>query len=96
MTDEADRPRVVFSEPTPGQMIRELHCWIATYPDGTEGIMAHGTEGYGVMPLVSSDRSLAERLERAARDTALQVNRQTGHTVTIRLATFTSTEGTRQ
>jgi hypothetical protein len=52
--------RVIGAEPTPGQFIREIHCWIATYPDGTKGIIAGGLEGLGLTTLLSSHREKAE------------------------------------
>jgi hypothetical protein len=88
--------RAVHSEPTPGQHIREIHCWIATYPDGSEGIMGYGTAETGLMPLMSSRRDLAEQVEPLAQRAAEATRRDTGHRVTYRLVSFTSTEGTRQ
>jgi hypothetical protein len=90
--------RLVSSEPTPGQFITELHCWIGTYGDGTEGIIAGGLAGLGMTMLVSSRRHIALELEEAAR----RAMRMTMHlpqakrVVSVRMVTFTSTEGTRQ
>ena len=88
--------RLIASESTPGQKITELHCWIATYADGTEGIIAGGIDGLGLTTLLSSHRHIAEQLEPMAR----KAQRMTMHTrhrvVSIRLVTFTTTEGTRQ
>ena len=88
-------PTLVHSEPTPGQHITELHCWVATYRDGTEGIVASGMSMLGMTPLLSSRRDTAERLEALAHD-VMRLSQQTDHPVTgVRLVTFTSTEGTR-
>jgi hypothetical protein len=90
--------RLISSEPTPGQFITEIHCWVATYADGTEGIIAGGLPGLGMTTLLSSHRHIAESLE----DTARRAMRMTMHlpqdkrVVSVRLVTFTSTEGTRQ
>lgn len=87
---------LVASEPTPGQRITELHCWIAIYADGTEGIIAGGLPGIGMTPLVTSRRHAAEQLEAVARN-AMRLSQNTPHRViSVRLVTFTSTEGTRQ
>jgi hypothetical protein len=88
--------KIIASEPTPGQLIRELHVWIATYADGTEGIVAGGFASLGMTPLMSSRRELAKKLE--AKACAMMVASQaTKHpAVGVRLVTFTSTEGTRQ
>jgi hypothetical protein len=88
--------KLIGSESTPGQQITDIHCWIATYADGTEGIIAGGIEGLGLTTLVSSRRHVAEKMEPIAR----RAQRMTMHTqhrvVSIRLVTFTTTEGTRQ
>lgn len=90
-------PLIISSDPIPGQRITDLHCWIATYADGTEGIIAGGLSGVGVAPLLSSRRKAAEALEGKAREAQRAVMHQTKHRiVSIRLVTFTSTEGTRQ
>lgn len=88
--------RVISSDPTPGQLIQQIHCWIATYPDGTEGIIAAGLEGLGVIALLSSHRDKAEAMEAQARRAQRAVMHQANRMVSIRLVTFTTTEGTRQ
>jgi hypothetical protein len=90
--DETDQPRVVCSEPTPDQLIRQIHCWIATYPDGTEGIIATDAPGYSMLPLLSSRQAEAQALEGAARKAGRAAERQTGHKISVRLVTYTSTE----
>jgi hypothetical protein len=86
---------LIASVPTPGQFIRELHLWIATYADGTEGIVG-GNLGMGMTPLMSSRRATAERLAALA-ERARAASLGTPHpVVSVRLVTFTSTEGTRQ
>jgi len=88
--------RLIKSESTPGQQITELHAWVATYEDGTEGIVAGGVAGVGLTPLLSSRRDLAENMQGLARE-AQRMTMHTQHRVVrIRLVTFTSTEGTRQ
>jgi hypothetical protein len=94
--DNTAEARLIASDPTPGQFIRELHCWIATYPDGTEGIMASGFEGLGMMPLFSSRRATAEMLEPSARRIQQTAMHQANQIVSIRLVTFSTTEGPRQ
>jgi hypothetical protein len=93
MTD----PLLIDSEPTRGQFITELYCWVATYGDGTEGIIAGGIQGLGLTTLVTSRRHVAAMMEETARASM----RATMHlprdkrVVRVRLVTFTSTEGTR-
>jgi hypothetical protein len=87
---------LIASEPTPGQRITELHCWIATYADGTEGIVAGGIEGLGVTTLLSSRHHVAMQLERHARAAMAATARTAHRVVSVRLVTFTTTEGTRQ
>jgi hypothetical protein len=90
-------PRMVGNRPTPGQKITELHCWVATYADGTEGIIAGGIEGLGIVTLMSSNRRAAEKMEGSAREAQQLSNNRTKHrVVSVRLVTFTTTEGTRQ
>ena len=86
---------LIESEPTPGQFIRQLHVWIATYPDGTEGIVG-GDLGMGMTPLMSSRRPVAELLQGFAARAVLASKRTPHPVVSVRLVTFTSTEGTRQ
>lgn len=87
---------LIGGEPTPGQRITDLHCWIATYADGTEGIVAAGLEGLGITTLLSSRRAAAERLEPIAK-AGLRESMHFAHPiVSVRLVTFTTTEGTRQ
>jgi len=88
---------MVGNRPTPGQKITELHCWVATYADGTEGILAGGIKGLGIVTLMSSKRSHAEKMAGAAREAQQLTNNRTIHrVVNVRLVTFTTTEGTRQ
>lgn len=82
-------PLVIHSESTPGQFIRELHVWITTFPDGTEGIVAGNLPGMGMSPLMSSNQSVAEQLEPLARSIAGAAG------VQCRLVTFVSMEGAR-
>lgn len=83
---------LIHSEPTPGQIIRDIHCWIATFNDGTEGIMAGPLPGLGMAMLCNSRRDVAEKLEPLARS----IQRAATNVVSIRLVTFTTTEGPRQ
>jgi hypothetical protein len=84
---------LVSSEPTPGQRITNLHCWIATYRDGSEGMIGSILPGIGQTPLVSSRLETAESLERFARE-AQRATLDTAHpVVNVRLVTFASTEG---
>jgi|HubBroStandDraft_4_1064222.scaffolds.fasta_scaffold59061_5 hypothetical protein len=92
----SEDPKLIFSEPTPGQFITELHCWIATYPDGTEGIIAYGIDQIGTTPLISSHRDIAEKLEPLARHAQSISLTQATRAISIRLVTFTSTDGVRQ
>jgi len=83
---------LVHSEPTPGQRIVNLHCWVATYQDGSEGIIAGGLPDMGMTPLVTSRRHVAEGMEAIARQVQ-RLSQQTPHpVVSVRLVTFTSTE----
>jgi hypothetical protein len=92
----AREPKLIASEPTPGQRITELHCWVASYGNGTEGIIGANLPGLGLTALVSSRRAAAEGLAPFAQQ-VMKLSRDTKHPVTkIRLVTFTTTEGTRQ
>ena len=80
---------LIASEPTPGQRIDELHCWISTFADGTEGIVGYNLfPGGGPTPLVTSRRHAAERMESLA-NRAAAASQQTDHPVTVRLVTYT-------
>ena len=81
--------KLIASAPTPGQMITELHCWIATYSDGTEGIIGGNIgHGSGMMPMMSSRRATAAMLKPLAKH-AQALSLDTKNPVTsIRLATF--------
>jgi hypothetical protein len=76
--------KLIASEPTPGQIIRELHCWIATYSDGSEGIVAHGLEGIGLTVLLSSRRETAEAMETLAR----KAQDLSSNVIAVRLETY--------
>jgi hypothetical protein len=84
--------KLIASEPTPGQMIHELHCWIATYSDGTEGIIAGGFEGIGMTPLLSSRRTQAEAMEPMARQAQLLTKNEPIRVLAIRLVTYRRTD----
>ena len=88
--------KLIGSEPTPGQRITELHAWIATYADGTEGIIARALPGLGMTPLVNSRLHVARQLERFAREAMALTRGTPSPVVSVRLVTFTTTEGTRQ
>lgn len=90
--DEAPA-KALHSDPTPGQRITQLHCWVATYADGSEGIVAGGVEGIGMTPLMSSRRHVAVALGPVARRAVRTVQQQAGHATKIRLVTFRSVEG---
>jgi hypothetical protein len=90
---DGDRGKAIYSEPTPGQRVTELHCWIATYADGSEGIIAANAGELGMTPLLSSRRATAERMATLADNAMRTVAQQTGHKTSIRLVTFRSTEG---
>jgi hypothetical protein len=80
--------KLIASEPTPGQMITELYCWIGTYHDGTEGIIGGSLPGMGVTAMMSSRRHAAESLWQFAQR-AQSLSLDTAHpVVSIRLATF--------
>jgi hypothetical protein len=80
------------SAPTPGQMIERIFAWIATYRDGSEGIIAGGLEGIGMTTLLSSRRHVAEKLERVARESQRLTLDTRNPVVNVRLVEFASTE----
>jgi hypothetical protein len=90
----SDDPVLVDSEPTPGQRITELHCWIATYRDGSEGIVAGGIAGLGMTTLLSSRRHVAEQLGDVARSAQSLTLDTRNPVVSVRLVTFARAEGT--
>lgn len=72
----------------PRERITELHAWIATSEDGSEGLVAGGIEGMGMVPLVTSRRHIAEAMGRVA-ERALREARADGSLmVSVRLVTF--------
>jgi hypothetical protein len=80
--------RLLDSPPTPEQMIGALHAWIATYRDGTEGIIAHGLPGLGMTPLVTSRHHVGVQLEPIARH-AMKLSQDTPHpVVAVRLVSY--------
>jgi hypothetical protein len=80
-------------EPAAGDRITDLHVWIATMMDGSEGIIAGGIPGLGMSTLMSSRRHVAVQLGQYARDVQAMAQESVK---SFRLVTFTSTEGTRQ
>ena len=80
--------RAIGCEPTPGQRITEIHCWIATYPDRSEGIIASSMPGLGLTPLMSSRRDVALGMAPLAEMVAKAAAQQTGHETLVRLVTF--------
>ena len=84
--------RLVDSEPTPGQVVAKLHAWIGTYADGTEGLIAGGIEGLGLVVLVASRRKTAEQM-RAIAERAMAASRsERVPVVAVRLTTFNRAE----
>jgi hypothetical protein len=81
-------PKLISSEPTPGQRIDQLHCWIATYRDGSEGIIAGGLQGLGMTALLSSRRHVAESMESVAeKSRALSLDTR-NPVVSVKLVTY--------
>ncbi len=69
--------------------ISELHAWLATHEDGTEGIIASILPGLGSTPLVTSKRQVAERMEGLAREAARTGMPDAGaKAVDVQLVTF--------
>ena len=80
--------RLLDSPPTPEQMIGSLHAWIATYADGTEGIIAHGLPGLGMTPLVMSRHHVAVQMDKLARH-AMELSQDSPHpVVSVRLVSY--------
>jgi hypothetical protein len=76
--------------PTPGQYIHNLWAWIATYPDGTEGIVAAGISGIGLTTLISSKRDVAMSMETLAKAAVEDTFRNTRQRCTVKLVRFVS------
>lgn len=62
-----DEIQLIGNTPTPGQKITELHCWVATYRDGSEGIIAANLDSLGMAPLISPRLKAVQSLEQMAR-----------------------------
>lgn len=76
---------------TTTRRIEQIYCWIATYEDGSEGIIG-GLPDVGMMPMLSSRRYAAEAMEASARQ-AMRLSQHSKHPVaSIRLATFVVAE----
>lgn len=52
--------------------IDAIYAWIATEPDGGEGVCAHSMPRLGLVPLVGADRERVESLRPFARAVAKQ------------------------
>jgi hypothetical protein len=78
--------------PPAAQRINQLHCWIATYPNGSEGIISADMPmpGYGIrhMPLMASKREVAEGLAGLARRAQRAAMHKTDRMIRIRLCSF--------
>jgi hypothetical protein len=91
MPDEND---IYLDMPPPeGKRVAELHVWIATYPDGREGIVSGDFEmpgGLGMrhMPLMNSKRHVAAALEPMAHRARRAAMHQADRIVRVRLVTF--------
>lgn len=84
--------------PPPGdQRIRQIHVWIATYANGSEGIISADLPmpvGLGTrhMPLMNSKRDVAENLQPLARRAQRAAMHQADRIVSIRLVTFAAVD----
>ncbi len=85
----------VDHQPPPHQRIEQLHVWIATYEDGSEGIVSGDIEMVpGLIrhiPIMSSKRHVAEGLKPLAERAAEMGREHNGKGMTIELRTFTRT-----
>lgn len=75
------------------QRISAIHVWIATQPDGSEGLISADLDagpliGMRHMPLMSSKRHIAEGFAGVADKMRKEILKTTGKDVTIRLVTF--------
>lgn len=79
---------------TTTRRITHIYCWLATYEDGSEGIIG-GLPDLGLVPMMSSRRHAAEAMQASA-EQAMRLSQHTRHPVaSIRLATFVvAPEGT--
>jgi hypothetical protein len=82
--------------PPPGeQRITELHLWVATHPDGGEGIVSADVPIPGIgsrhIPLMSSRRELAEKMKPFA-EHAQQAAAKAGKPVSLRIVTYRRSE----
>lgn len=72
---------------TLSRRITDIYCWIATYEDGSEGIIG-GLPELGLVPMMSSKRYAAEAMQASA-EQAMRLSQHTKHPVqSVRLATF--------
>lgn len=83
----------IDNPPPSEQRIDALHVWIATYADGSEGIVSADlplASGLGMrhMPLMSSKRELVERMEPLARSVQKAAVRQAKRITKLDLVTY--------
>jgi hypothetical protein len=86
-----DEPLYLDVPPEPDQRVIEIHAWIATHADGSEGIVSADIPmpmGMRHSPLLSSKRTVAEKLEPLARKIRQQAMHQANRVVSMKLITF--------
>lgn len=69
-------------KPRAGQAINTLYAWVATEPDGGEGVIAGVLPGMpGMTPLIGADRARIE----SYREIAINAHQATGYPVRLKM-----------
>jgi hypothetical protein len=79
--------------PPPDQRVESVYAWVATHPDGAEGIMSADMDlgppiGIRHMPLLTSKPHLARLMEGKARQLQRAAMAETGKPVAIELVEY--------
>jgi hypothetical protein len=96
------RATVVIDDGPGSGRIENLHCWVAVSSDGNESLVGRDLPVSGLpgvlrhSPLMSARRQVAESYERLTKRFRQDTMHKDPRIVSVRLVTFTRTDGPRQ